>query len=203
MAESVVHVLLTDYGQFGWGISSPQLPELIGGRESYEELVADLDKLLAFGGATDGNPRLLHLQKHRVLMSGDEFLIRIARDSKFDARWTAGQQLTAALNIADQLTPLLSVPRRPTGEALFICAEPTDTVGWIVRQLDKNDAACVVISASSEMIRTQFFGTGSVEGDDSPWATLSELGWTEETTLSEIIRQQDSGKVSRGRLVAV
>ena len=203
MAKDTVHVLLTDYGQFGWGISSPQMPELIGGRDSYEELVADLEQLLAFGGASEQAPRLLHLQKHRMLMNGDEFIIRVARDEKFEARWHVGQQLTAALNIAGQLHAMLSVPRRPTGELLFICAEPSDTVGWIVEQLNDHDAACVVVGVASELIRTQFFGSGPSDSADEPWVRLADMGWSDRTTLSEIIRQQDSGTVAQGKLVAV
>jgi hypothetical protein len=204
VANDTVHILLTDYGHYGWGVTSPQLPELTGGRQTYDELQADLDEILAFGGASEDQPRTLHIQKHHVLASGDEILIRVAVDTKADARWFAAKQLIAALNRPAQTQHMLAIPRRPTGEALFICAEPSDTIGWISEQFDEGDAASVVVSASTEMIRAQPFAhRPSAGAENPPQTSLAEFGWTAQTTLSEIIRQQDSGQLAADTLVAI
>jgi hypothetical protein len=192
-----IHVMLTDYGNFGWGISSPQLPELIGGRDIVEELRADLDELLVFGGAERGSPFVIHLQKYLVLDNGDELVIRIAQDEKFKERWEAGLRLTAALRVAGQITSMLNVPRRPTGEVLFICAEASDTLGWVSAQLNAHDASCLVVSIAEDLIRTQFIGHGEGTDATEDWARTTDMGWTDSTTISEIMKAQDSGRVAR------
>lgn len=70
VADGTVHVLLTDYGRFGWGTSSPQMPELIGGRDTLAELEADLEKLLAFGDAPPQAPPVPRHPGPRARMPG-------------------------------------------------------------------------------------------------------------------------------------
>jgi hypothetical protein len=112
------------------------------------------------------------------------------------------QQIAAALNFTGQGAGMMSAPRRPTGEVLFVCALLTDTIGWITEQMDEEDTVCVVLNVSPEFIRTQSFGSAG-QSDDRPWVTVGDLGLTSQTTLAEIIQQQDSGRIGSNNLVAV
>lgn len=201
----VIHVMLTDYGQFGWGISSPQLPELIGGRETYQELVKDLDELIVFGGGSVDAPRLVHVQTHRMLENGDELVVRVALDAHDKERLTVAARLNSALGLTGQVTNMLNVPRRPTGEALFVCALPSDTLGWLGDQMEDQDALCVVTSVGNgdeSMIRVQFLTHGEAllsSGVEPHQPTTADaMGFTRSTTLSEVIHAEDRGQVERG-----
>jgi hypothetical protein len=196
----VIQVILTDYGRFGWGISSPQLPELVGGGDTYEALYGDLDELLAFGGAPAGSGRAIHIQKHCVLADGDELLIRIARDAHETRRTQVGQQLTEAMKVPAQLEHMLKGARRPTGELLFICALADDTLAWVSEQLTAEDAACAVISLDEQFIRTQYIGS-SREQDERPWRRTADMGFSDKSTLGEMVRAQDEGLVQEGQLL--
>lgn len=199
----VIHVMLTDYGQFGWGISSPQLPELIGGRDTREELTKDLEGLIVFGGGAADAPRLIHLQRHIMLENGDELVIRVAQDDSAVERARVALGLTSALSLTGQVTAMLNVPRRPTGEALFVCALPSDTLGWFGDQMEDQDSMCVVTTVENGgegVIRVQFLGHGEpLAGTDTHLLTSAgTMGWTPDTKLHEVIVAEDSGRVERG-----
>lgn len=194
-----IHVLLTDYDRFGWGISSPQLPELIGGRDTYEELVADLNQLLEFGGAKPDAPRVIHHQKYIELANGDELMVRMAQDGKAEDRLRVGMHLATAMGVAAQLTDMLKAPRRPTGEVLFICVEPDDTLGWVSTQLNQQDAGCLVLQRDADKLHTLFIAHGKTSTDG--WDRAEHVGWAPDTTVLELFEAQDSGKVARGQLV--
>ncbi|WP_432112205.1 hypothetical protein [Streptomyces sp. YPW6] len=202
MADEVVHVLLTDYGQYGWGVSSPQLPELIGGRDSYEDLRRDLAEILEFGGLDASASVVIHRQKYVVAPGGDEtFVIRIANDEREFDRFEAGMRLTGVLNDPRQRSQILAGPKTPSGEQIFICGTPTDTLGWLTEQLLPGEFASVISSVADEMfggkpIRECIIGH-AVEPADKGWMTLSEAGLTAETTLAELSVAQDSGRLSQ------
>jgi hypothetical protein len=198
-----VNVLLTDYGEFGWGISSPQLPGFIGGRATQEELRQDLPELLSFAGVdTDQDDVRLHLERHLVLVNGEELTVRVATGEKDeDQRASVANTLVSALRVSSQVSQMLDVPRRPTGEVLFVCATPYDTIGWIIGQLENDDAACVVLQKAVHEIRTQSFTTGFVAAQAAVREhthSVDEMGWDEKTTLQEILEAQSSGRLERG-----
>jgi hypothetical protein len=194
-----IHVILTDYGRFGWGISSPQLPELVGGSATYESLVGELGELLTFGGAAPGAKVVIHTQSHLVLPDGDEVLIRIG-DTQRARRMQAASQLDAAMRDPVQLKRMLAGARRPTGELLFICAVPEDELGWVSAQLTAEDVACVVISVDHMSIRTQYVGS-TRKTHERPWRRFSDMGFDASTTLIEAIKAQDAGLVNQSELV--
>ncbi|MGY5630265.1 hypothetical protein ACW7N6_15755 [Streptomyces sp. UC1A3] len=208
MADQVVHVLLTDYGRYGWGVTSPQLPELIGGRDTYKEIRADLDDILAFGGVPEGAEVVVHRQKYVVTPGSDQAcFIRLADDEYEFDRIEAAMRLTGVLKDPGQRAKIMAGPKLATGERLFVCAVPSDTVRWLAEQLVRGEVASIVTSFADD-----FLGGKPIRemplahGDDDPegdWYSLSDAGLTPDSTLADLILAVDSGKVSKdGPLVA-
>lgn len=196
-----VHVVLTDYGEFGWGISSPQVPGFIGGRDTAEVLTRDMGELLALAGIEKGSTTLsIHHEKHLVMSTGDEIIIRVAKDEKYERRFELAQRFLAGISVVEQLSSMLEAPQRSTGEVLFICTEQDDTIGWVAEQLEREDVACLVLEESPERIRTQLFGVGDHPSNER-WRELKEFDWTEQTTLGDIMLAQDSGQIGNRELV--
>ncbi|MFJ7344678.1 hypothetical protein ACIQU3_30890 [Streptomyces sp. NPDC101110] len=203
MADQVVHVLLTDYGQYGWGITSPQLPELIGGRDSYQEIRDDLKDIVAFGGAPEGAQVVVHRQMYVVVPGSDEAcIVRFANDEYEFDRFEAGMRLTGVLKDAGQRAQIMAGPKLATGERLFICAVPSDTVRWLSEQLLPGEVASLVTSFADEWlgggkpIIEMPFGY-ALKRSDGDWSSLSDAGLTEDSTLADMLMARDSGKISQ------
>ncbi|MFG2815281.1 hypothetical protein [Streptomyces sp. NPDC048410] len=208
MADEVVHVLLTDYGQYGWGVTSPQLPELVGGRESYKELRDDLDDILAFGGVPEGAKVIVHRQKYAVDPGGEHAcFIRIANDEVEFDRIEAAMRLAGVLNDPAQRTRIMSGPSISTGERLFICAVPGDTLRWLSDQLVTGEVASIITSLADDMLGGKLIREMPIahgcEGDepDEEWHSLSESGLTPDSTLGDLIMAVDAGRVSDDALL--
>ncbi|MEU5073740.1 hypothetical protein AB0G76_19565 [Streptomyces asoensis] len=206
MANEVVHVLLTDYGQYGWGITSPQLPELVGGRDSFREMCADLKDILAFGGAPEGAQVVVHRQMYVVVPGGDEAcIVRFAKDEYEFDRFEAGMRLTGVLRDADQRAKIMAGPKLATGERLFICAVPSDTVRWLSEQLLPGEVASLVSSFADEWIgggkpiAEMPFGHAAKapEGQEKHWSPLSDAGLTADSTLADMLMAREAGKIDK------
>lgn len=208
MADQVVHVLLTDYGRYGWGVTSPQLPELVGGRETYAEVRADLAEILSFGGISDGVDVVIHRQKYVVTPGGeDSCFIRIASDEcEFD-RIEAAMRLTGVLKDPAQRSDIMGGAKLSTGERLFVCAVPSDTLRWLSEQLLPGEPASLIASFADEMfggkpLWEMPIAHGSDEGEpEGEWHALAESGLTPDSTLADLIMAVEAGQVDQDTLL--
>ncbi len=199
--RAVIDLIFAEEGKHGWTVRSPSIPGLVGGRETLEQLVEDLPDLLVFAGF---DPAALVPRTHfeRSLAVPDEdVVVRVAWDDHQLERVGTANRLKAAFDVPEQREGLLSVPRTVTGEVLYICVVPSDTVEWITDQLGPSgDAAAVATSIAEGLIWTTHFlyGPGLARKDDAP--SLGDLGYTEKTTMAELLRDSQKGS-SRKPLV--
>ncbi|NYH52788.1 hypothetical protein HNR06_002377 [Nocardiopsis arvandica] len=191
-----IDAILTEYPGYGWGVESPQLPELVGGRDTWEELESDLHSILEFGGAPPDFVSAIHLQKWLLQNEGPEIAIRCRRDSHFHSRMEVVKRLAAAVADENQLRQIsVDLPRRPTGEILFVCSVVEDRLDTVFQQLDpRGDALTIAVSVADRMVFTTPV-SNSGEGDRPGWSRVSEIGWDENTTVGELVKfQQKSNK---------
>ena len=82
MGDPRIHAILTRYpGGMGFSVSSPQLPELVAGFDTDEELENELLAVLTFGGAPQEYNLVKHYQEYSS-NEGREWFVRTAHDPK-------------------------------------------------------------------------------------------------------------------------
>lgn len=199
MPDRAIDVIV--YAEDGtWSASSPQIPGFVGGRASRDDLHRDLPGMLRFAGV---EPDGLTVRVHEeVMIPTDEadFVLRVASDDHVDERREVAQRLQGALTDKVLREDMSAAPRTPTGEILYICAVPSDTIRWCVEQLHhEGDGAVVAVCVVEEMVWATHFFTGA----DAPGQRLEHFGFSLDTTLSEMMQSQVIANRPRQLAVAV
>ncbi|MGK5742905.1 hypothetical protein [Micromonospora sp. URMC 103] len=196
-----VDLIFSDEGEFGWTVRSPQVPGLIAARDTLKELSADLPGLLEFAGVDlSAVERRPHIEKVISVPEGD-LVVRIAGDKHRQEREATANRIVAALAVQDQRPGLLSVPRTLSGEVLYVCVVPSDTVRWLTDQFGPSgDAAAVAMNVAEEMIWATHFVAGPPADATDDALSLADLGFSMETTMGEMMRES-SGRSSPRRLI--
>jgi hypothetical protein len=187
VAERTIDLII--YDEAGtWSVTSPQIPGFVGG-PSREELQRDLPGMLRFVGKDPDGLTLRFHQEAMIPTPDGEMVIRVARDERFIARSEVAKRIEVALTIEVQREDMLDAPRTPTGEVLYICAVPTDTVRWCVAQLHpQGDGAVAAVCVAEEMIWAAHIYVG--DGREGRGQPLEHFGYSLDTTLSEIMQSQ-------------
>lgn len=183
-------VLYPPSDEDGWTLCSPQVPGLAAGRETMMDLERDLMSILHFAGVAPGTPYLIHTEVLKEI-DGIEFLVRAAGDQHIKSREKTAGTLLAVLADKNQRDWLTDAPVTRTGEVLFIIAEPTDRLKDIAAQLHpKGDAAVIVAPVAGQGVwSTNIANSGDLMRDAKP---LGELGWSEDMTVSDLMRRDSS-----------
>ncbi len=196
MVEAL-HIFVTDEGDYGWSVESPQVPGFTMGRGTLAELKRDLVRALRFADAPGGTPRIFHQVQRRLSPEGEEFTVRIAEDPHRPERLETYRRLLGVMD-TDQRAEMLDFARTPTGEASFVAAVPTDTLGWLMEQFSgRGDVVILVVAVADDgLFSTQMSSDPSRRHQG--WKGLDEMGWTEDTTVSELM-QTLAGKSRKER----
>jgi hypothetical protein len=186
MADPVIHVILTEHPGFGWSVESPQLPELVGGRDSYAELMDDLVSILQFGGAPEEYRMVRHIQRHLTTPEGLEIAIRWRQDKHEEERMAAASGLVHCLEIDAYREELTEAYKTPTGDVLFVASLPSDKLGPLFDQMDqRGDAVSVFLQKPDEnaILSTQLLINDHPEVD---WKTLDAYGLSRDSTVADL-----------------
>lgn len=189
-----LHLVYTSYGdEFGWSISSPQIPELIGGRNTIDELIRDTDSILEFAKIGPYE----HLYRHEQIAAedphGNEYLIRwlseedgpeFSQDDPMSRLSTAGRLFASVRNgYSEHLRnrqPLLV-----TGERLLIAVLGDDTIGFVFDQLDTDQGAVIAQHRGEDAVYSVPLG---IPHDANGWTwRLEDLGLTRDASVETVI----------------
>lgn len=152
MGDPRVHAILTRYpGGMGFSVSSPQLPELVAGFDTDEELESELLAVLTFGGAPQEYNLVKHYQEYSS-NEGREWFVRTAHDLKLKDRVATLNSFSALIRVTSD--PLDRATKSTTGEATFVIALLDDTVGWLAEQMTKHGCALTVVVFDGEGLTT-------------------------------------------------
>jgi hypothetical protein len=188
---SDLHLIITESGGYGWTFESPQLPELIGGRDTSAEVIADIPGVIEWAKEPDDVfDRVFTHEQHLISdPDGRDFLIRFlfsGSDEDYNERHeTAGRLNFAVLNglVTDEEYGL-HVPVATTGERLYICVVDSDTLGWIEDQLLEREGCCVLAQHLEDgaVVHLPYGRTGMLPNGIDTGA----LGLSRHSTFSEM-----------------
>jgi hypothetical protein len=196
----VTHAIVTDEGADGLTLTSPQVPGFTFMRGTKTELLRDYQEDLFKAGVR--GQVLGHWQLRRLVGDEREVLVRWATDPQFDpeARIEVAQRLLRMLAGPEAAEALAAAEPNDLGETIFICCLSTDSLRWLVEQLDpRGDVVTLAVSVAEQMVFTTQIGTGM----DLDWPSLAEHGLSLDTTVADFMqhptlpsaREQRSGQV--------
>lgn len=195
-ARRGLHLIYTDYGEeYSPTIESPQVPDLVGGRATFSQLVADTDAILHSAGVERrvGDPGVyLHLQYALVDPFGHEYLVRSLAAGGADpepgdaqeARTAAFSRLYGSVVRGTAADELDRQPQLATSERLLIAVTYQDTVEWIGDQLGEGGRASLTCYMGQDAILTIPFADGSL-GSNSV-GKLDALGLNSQSTFGQM-----------------
>ena len=180
-----VHVIYTDFGEHGWGISSPQVPHLVGGRRTVREAMDDTPGILDWCGFPEGTYTLhRHEEKYVVSPGGDEFLLRFAEEGS-DGREPAIGRVLYSVSHGEHMEDLPRMPSFETGEHLVIAVLAEDRLGWVLDQLGEKEGAYLQFYAGQDaMYGVPMYDTDLQAGRGT---SLEKLGLTRESSVREML----------------
>lgn len=196
-----LHLIYTVYEGFV-SVESPQIPELVGGRNTADEMLADLPSILELAGVyrNDYARVFAHEQKHIISPGGNEFLLRVCIEGSTPesqkVRMEGAGRLLASIEkgLEDQPDQIERIPQLSTTERLLISVAGTDSLGWCLAQLGPADSAVVQWNRSGDAM----WGLPIVSSDLS-WNgsdSIENLGLSESSTVEECFDAVLAGEVA-------
>lgn len=181
-----IHAIVAEHPGYGWSITSPQLPELVGGRTTRIELDANLREIVRFGGAGGDIKVIVHEQAHYVTEDGDDYAIRLARDSRYLDRLDTLRILLEAL---ERQPDFAADYFRSEYDPVFVVMTFEETVGDLLEQMDDRGdfVVCALPVVGSGVATTAF-----VAGDQNAGKGLSDFGLSAESPVSELLTKLKS-----------
>ncbi len=165
--------------------TSPQAPGLVYGRPSLEELLSDLDDVLSFHFGRPGPFDVIEHHERHYDIAGRELVTRLAMDEHRGERQAVYERIGQVLRVPGQAESLVSAMTNKVGETVYVCAVPSDTLGWLAAQLDRPGDALVVALT----IADHFLLTLPIAADDGMHPAWSQGSSSPETRLSEIVQR--------------
>ncbi|WP_018347583.1 hypothetical protein [Longispora albida] len=184
----------------GYGIYSPQIPGLVGGRASMGELRDDLGEILTSAGLSPHVGVRIHTEQ--VFLAGEaEYLVRVLNDACQEERLHIADRINAVMAEPGERDALLEGPTTRTGEVLFICVVASDRIGDVAAQLHpQGDVAVLVTSVADNFICSTRISNSPDLLENAQSA--EELGFSSELTVGELMRAAALGLKPRHLLVA-
>lgn len=165
--------------------TSPQAPGLAFGCKSIVELGRDLTDALSFHLDRPGPFEVVEHRERHYDISGKELVIRLTLDGHQAERGIVRDRIGQALSIPDQAGTLLAGVPNAVGEVVYVCAVPSDTIGWLEAQLDpRGDAFTAALAIADGLVLTLPFAVN--DGTRSSWHPIPG---GPETKLSEVMQR--------------
>lgn len=184
----MTHVFVTNEREHGYSMDSPQVPGLVFGRNTETEFRADYQKVLyevGVRGSVVG-----HTQLRIEAFDGSECLIRFMEGDTEAERRTIAVQVERLVKSAERCSEFLDdLEQSPTGEYVFVACLATDTVGWLIDQLNpRGDVLTAVIGVAEVMLAA----TQIASGVTVDWPPIEDLGWTRAMTIQDLLQRRPS-----------
>jgi hypothetical protein len=165
--------------------TSPQLPGLLYGRSSLSELRRDLDGVLAFHLDRPGPFDVVEHRERQYEFGGGELVVRMAADNHQAERAAVARRIVAIAQVPRQAESLVTVATNRVGESVYVCALPSDTVGWLAAQMDpRGDGLVAALTIADDFLLTLPLAVN--DGTRPAWRPSEASG---DTRLSEIMQQ--------------
>ena len=186
--DHVTHVFVTNEREHGYSMDSPQVPGLVFGRNTETEFRAEYQQVLhdvGVRGRVTG-----HTQLRIQAFDGSECLIRFMQGETEAERKAVAVHVERLVKSAERCSEFLGdLMPSPTGEYVFVACLATDTLGWLIDQLNpRGDVLTAVVGVADVMLAA----TQLASGITVDWPPIYELGWTREMTLQDLLQRRPS-----------
>lgn len=184
MSEQI-HLIIRLSGDGSVYATSPQAHGLVYGRPSLEELRSDLEDVLSFHFERPGPFDVIEHHERHYDIAGRELVTRLAMDEHRDQRQAVYERIGQVLNVPGQAESLVLAVTNKVGETVYVCAVPSDTLGWLAAQLDRpGDALVAALTIADHFLLT--LPIAEDDGTDPAWSLASS---PPEARLSEIMQK--------------
>jgi hypothetical protein len=180
-----VHVIVRFSPDGSVYATSPQAPGLLYGRSSIEELRVGLDNVLSFHFDQNDTFDVIEHHEHSYEVAGRELVIRVAFDSFYAERASVSDRILQVTSEPEQASSVVSAVTNSVGEAVYVCAVPSDTFGWLRGQLGQHGDAFV----AALTIADNFLFALPLAVDDEPRPAWRPASFEAGTRLSEIMQR--------------
>lgn len=181
----LIHVFVREEDDGSVYATSPQAPGLIYSEPSLKALREGIQEVLAFHFDRPGPFKLVEHHEYRYDVAEHELVIRVAFDKHVNDRMTVQQRLRDAATVPEQARDLADTPANKLGEIVYVCAVPTDTVGWLGDQLDprSSDAFMAAASVSEALVFSVLMAKGEEYACGDPIPAVDDM------TFAEVMRK--------------
>lgn len=178
-------LILSDYGTHGWGVSSPDLPALISGAASREELTDEfLFTVACEAGLAPHGSITVYVQLVSVI-DGEVFCVRATKDYHFNDR--AALVFGTASHLASNEDLRKYAIRDSIGDAIFVVCLPGDTLRNAVGSLQAGATVTLAVERQDNVEYLSLIFNGPAGSGTS----LSDLGLDMSSTVEELFARLD------------
>ncbi|MDR6574373.1 hypothetical protein J2X60_003032 [Curtobacterium sp. 320] len=177
-----VHAVLTEYGQFGWSVNSPQLPGLVAGAATMQELSDDLFDIAVAAGM-DPHGSIFEYEQHVIEVEDRVFAVRVKAD------YAAHERVEIASDVMEHIASDGGLRAYTTeddlGDTVIVVALPTDRISDVTSSLDDSQPATIAVQLPGE---DSISYTGIVRGKprDTHAIRLSDVGLDDQSTVADL-----------------
>lgn len=139
----VIHVIVTIEEPYGSTVTSPQLPGFVMARNTFDEVMRDLDEELAQAGV-DPQHVVVHHQEFVLGHGGKEFVVRVAHDEHVESRLYALELVLEDIE-TDAPTVKNALVADEAGLIGVIAAVLSDRIRWIGEQMQPGSAFAAMV----------------------------------------------------------
>lgn len=184
-----VEVIVRPDGESSWAAWSPQCPGLAVVKPTADALRASLPPALKFYYDPSAGRDLVRLV-YNVEQPVGGVILRVRQDEHVQERQALMHRLVAGLDVPEQAVDLRAALPNSLGDVVYVSALPGDTITWMARQLESEDAIHVVLPATDQWVWSTVFVSG-MDPADAPAGSVSlgDLGYDGSTTLGEVMRR--------------
>lgn len=179
-----------------WSAWSPTAPGFYASDEGYERL-----NVLVRDGLRRYFDGAVVLVQHNERLLPDELVLRVCFDGHRDDRIQVAERLERAQWLPAQAEEMRRTPRNDLGEHVVVCTVPSDTIGFVVRQMAPNDMLYVGTAVADELVLTFRLTNTQAPGSSS----LAALGLTLDSPVGDLVKLLpiEGSLEANGTLVAV
>lgn len=178
-----------------WAAWSPQCPGLMVVEPTPEELREALRPALRFYYSDDQEAATASRYMVNLEQEINGVVVRVRQDEHAYERQLLAQRVAAQLGGTETAEDMRSSPANPLGDVVFVCALPSDTFGWIGRQMEDEDTINVVLPASELFVWSMSFSNSTRPRSLAAGRRGSDLGYQESTTLGQMMTRDVASAV--------
>ncbi|CAN5376645.1 hypothetical protein BH09ACT6_BH09ACT6_18300 [soil metagenome] len=185
---SNARLFLSDYGDFGWGVSSPELPALTSGAATLADFSDDFLRKIAVESGLDPQGSFESYVQRVLVIDESAFVVRVKDDHYYIDRLRLTNEITAHL-IDDP--DLRAFARKDSlGDAVFLACRSADKVILAAQSMERGEPATAAIARDGHIGYLSLVPPTPVGAEEK--RSLESVGLSGDSTLGELFKTVDA-----------